>query len=463
MNLQEFIKKLIAEGKTDKEIANAILQHDEFKDLSTGEVLGALSTYKKMVEVQAALDSQKSEEDKYEQKKKFDESVEDGINQKLKSITLDPAGKKYGKDKELKRFNVYSGKFEGVNSHVTEAYGTFNNMIKAMGNKDWNSAKSISKEIHQDNQTKEAFITGVKATPSVSDSNSRGGYYIPTEVDDMLMQLIYSQSALFERVNKQIVNYLSKVFPVMGDITVSYIADQSTGVAEKNPAFYNPTVTMHRVGGYSTFSNLFLEQRADLVNAFLTKYGSSFASFMDLHIAAGNVTGASDMVDGIIFDPNTLLPSAYALTDLTASKLKDLKNSLSASVNLKDCAWIANRKVSDVIGLLENTAGNYTFPGYVEGRGVAPFGIPLITNPQIPSVLAVGEDNRTGGTDDALILADLSKTIVGISGETRIDVSEHAFFTDDIFALRAIKMYGQKVVMGSGNAGVVAIAQELTN
>lgn len=465
--LQDVIEKGVLEGKSDSEIAKLVVSEKAAPDLEVNEIVDAILTVRKMQDVQKALNEQKKlDEEKAEAKKTSNDTkqiVKELVNEELKSITVGPNFSKFGIDKELKRFNPRTGKREVVEMKVSEAYGTFNNLFKAFFDRDFKSAQSISLEIDQDNNRKDLNLLG-KATPTVSDVTTRGGFGVPTEVSDMIMQVIYEISAVYDRLNKDNIIFESKVYPLMYGINVGYIADQSTGVTEKNPTFTNPSISMYRVGGYSTISNRFLAQKgSDLVNAFVQAYGSAFAEFLDLHCCAGNVTGNSDKVDGIIFDPLTYLPSAVALSSLTPSVLKDIKNALSAKCNPKNLVWIANRKVADAIGLLENTGGMYAFPGYTEGRSIAPFGIPLITNPQIPSTLNVSGDNRTSGTSDALVCVDLSKVLVGVSGDTRIDMSEHIFFTDDLMAIRAIKNFGQKVLSGTSTGGIVSVAQELTN
>ena len=464
MNLAELLKKLMLEGKTNAEIAQAILDQKVAPDMDAKEIAAEIATARKSEEIQAELKKQDEEKAATKSKKESDETlqkkIDDSVSEKLKEINIDPT-RKFANSKTLKRFNAKNGKIEEV--ETSETYSEFNNMLKAFWARDNVSAKSISNAIDIDNFLKDPNNAG-KATPSVSDVDSRGGFSIPTEVNDRIMQVLYEVSMLYSRMNKDNIIFESKVYPLMFGINVDYIADQGTTITEKNPTFTNPEVTMHRIGVFSTISNKFLTQKqADLVNVFVQAYGSAFAEFLDLHAAVGNVTGNSDKVDGIVFDPLTDLPSPIALGSLTVGVLKTIKNTLSEKVNLKNVVWVANRKVADEIGLLENTGGNYAFPGYVEGRQVAPFGIPLITDPQIPSTLNIGADNRTSGTDDVLIAVDLSKVVVGVSGETRIDTSDHFLFTDDLMTIRAIKNYGQKVLSGTSTGGVVAVAQELTN
>lgn len=461
--LQALLDEQIKAGKSDAEIAAVVVEEKAAPGLDGTEIVEAIHGYKTLLQAQAALDAAKDKSDQKASESELEKKVDEAVDAKLKSINIDPA-RKYGDIKEAKRFNPNTGKMEVIDAQLSDAYKAFTNQLVAIGRQDFDSAHAISQDIDKENDRKMSFALGYKATPTVSDVTTRGSYAVPTEVDSTIMQLIYAASEVYMRCNKQVVNYNSKVFPVMNTFDVSYVADQSTGLAEKNPVFSNPTVNLYRVGGYSTISNLFLEQKGDLIDAFIRAYAGSFARFIDLHIVSGNVTSNADKVDGIIFDPNTSLPTPIARSALSLAALAGIKNTLSASVDLKQCVWIANRLVSDQIGLMETTGGHLVFPGYVNGQGsAAPFGIPWLVNPQIPSTLDVGGDSRTSGGDDALVLADMSKVIVGISGDTRIDISDHAFFTDDLFAIRCIKKFGQKVASSTSTAGIVAVAQELTN
>lgn len=465
MELKKLIEQLVAEGKSDSDIAGAVLENSEGKSLHADEIVSAIETAKKSEAVLAALKAKaRLEEDakaavaaKASEEKRLSELVDE----KLKGIEINFG--KYKTESELKRFNARTGKVEAF--RPTEEYKAFNQMLVACNEKDFKAAKDISNEIDVANDMREIKVQGLaKATPTVSDVSSRGGYSIPTEVADQVMQLLYERSVTLALCNKDNVMYNSKIYPIMYGMSVGYISDQSTAATEKNPTFSNPSIDMKRIGGYSAISNTIIRQKgADITNSFVAAYASALAEFFDLHIPCGNITGASDLIDGICFDPNTSTPTAIALANLTLSSLSTIKNTLSAKANLAQCAWVANRTVSDKIGLLETTGGVREFPGYIEGRAVSPFGIKLVTNPQIPSTLDITGDNRTGGTDDALILADFSKVILGVSGDMRIDSSDHFLFTSDLMVMRMIQYWGMKVVSSSSTAGVVAIAQKLTN
>jgi len=461
MTIKELIGKMIKEGKTDAQIAVALAEHKEDgKSVSTDTVVSAILAARKAAEIeerlQAKSEAQKAAEDAEAKEAAISAKLDAAVEAKLASINISPS--MFQPQKSLKRFNHRTGEIEEV-SGLSDAYKGMNDMFAALSRKDEASARSISDSIVKDND----HYLGRKDTPTVSDVNARGQFAIPITVEMSIMQLTQAQSLVLPYVNKDNVVYNSKIYPVMYGIDIDYIADQSTAAGEKNPTFTNPTIAMKRLGGFSAISNTIIRQKgADLVSAFVGAYSSALAKKLDQQITVGNVTGDSDLVDGIVFDALTSLPSSIALANLTVADLRSILELLSADSSLASTIFMANRKVVGKIGLFENTAGNYVFPRFVDGGKYAPFGVPMVEIPQIPSTLDVGGDARTGGTDDVLICADMSKVMVGL-GETRIDSSEHFRFTDDTMVMRVIKEFGCKVLSGSSTAGVVAVAQELTN
>ena len=464
------IHQWIEEGKTDEEISALLLSDEELsqdvKSLTEDGVADAILKGRKAANVAASLAKKKADQADADKKaadaKALDAKVSDAVNDKLKSLNIDPTGNVAQAPRSLKWFDPVSKEFKDHAEKPTESYVKMNEMLSAIVDGDKGRAKSISKEIDQNNARMSAIENG-KATPSVSDVDARGGYAIPTEVDSMIHQLIYNQSAMLGLVNQDNVIYESKIYPLMYGMSVVDITDQSTALTEQNATFSNPTVNMERAGAYSVISNTIIKQKgADIVNAFISAYTSEFAKFLDFRLSVGNVTGESHLVDGIVFDANTSTPTAIALSALSLSTLEDMKNTLDASADMSKTAFMANRKVVGKIGQLETTAGQLLFPGYLNGGSISPFGIPLVTNSQIISTLDVGGDAH-GGTDDVLILADFSKVVAGVTRETRIEFSEHYQFINDALTIRGIKGYGQKVISGSSTAGVVAVAQELTN
>ena len=464
--MEELLIKLLGERKTDDEIVTAILSDEATKDMKADEILDAILAAKKTAEVKKGLekDTEAKEEvaAKAKAEKEADEKISKLVNEKFKSIGINPLGQ-FGKEKELKRFDLQTGKVIDV-VPCSDMYGHANDMIRCMMKKDFASAQAISDEISTENaKIRDGRLKklGFKATPSVSDVTTRGGYAIPTEVDDMITQMVYDSSVMLQNANKETIIVNDKVYPLMYGLEVAYIADQSTGPAEKNPTFYNPTVATKQVGGWSAISNRLLNQKgADLMNAFILAYRSAMARFLDHQMAVGCVTGMSDLLDGIAFDPLTVQDTAITLGELAISHLSTMASTINGEC--ERLMWICNRKVKHAIGLLENTGGNNLFPQFIGGGNFSPLGISLIENSKITSDLDIAGDDRDDN-NDILLLVDMNKFMVGFDGETRIDVSSDYLFGVDMTAIRGVRAVGWKVLAGNTQAaGGVARVLELT-
>jgi len=474
--MNELIKKLLLEGKSDVEIATAVLE--AHKDESIEAIKSAIIDAKKLDEVIKGLESdekaKKVLEDAVKAKDAEAIKVKELVAAELKSININPLGLQFAPPKELKLFNPSTGKIEGVNSDVSEGYGSYNAMLSCIMGDDIQNAKAISKEIDQDNfnhnkaindhASKKLDSLGIKTAndPLASDTAARGGYAIPTEVDMMIQQLIYAGSVMMSNMNTDNIIYESKIYPLLYGLAVSDIADQDTAVTESQQTFTNPTIAMQRAGLFFNMSNTFMRQKgADLVRAANAAIAGAFATFLDVRLSIGNVTSTGDLVDGIAFDTNTNAPTAVALASLDIDDISALIRTLSE--NVSNIVMVANRKIVDTVGMFENTGGNQLFPQYINGGSIAPFGVPMIKNPKITSALDIGGDARTGGTDDAILCYDKDYAIAGISGSTRIAFSDQWRFSNDVTTVRAIKEYGSKVLSATGTAGIVASVQELTN
>lgn len=476
--LKDKIRALIAEGKLAEDIIATVIEHDEAKKLSQEELVDMILDAQKAEGIKQALKAdQKKKNDEVITKKKaseFDEQVKTAVDESLKKIGA-PLFGQFSKPKELKIFNPRTGKIEEIKSEVSEAYGALNAMLHCIMNNDLKSATSISNEIDQDNKsylndmnTKQFELLnkyGIKAAndSSRSDNDARGAYAVPTEVDMIISQLLYQKSTMLTAMNTDNIIFNDKIYPLMYGITINDIANQNTAITESQETFTNPTINMERAGAYTNISNTFLRQKgADLVNAFVGAYGAAFATFLDNRLAIGNVTTSAHLVDGITFDANTNLPSVVTYASADALTLSNVKNTISENAS-GEIIFIANRKVTDKFGMIENGAGNLLFPQYINNGTFRPFGIQWITNPKITSVLNIGADAATGGTDDLLLCIAKDYCIAGVSGTTRIDFSEHWRFSDDVTTIRGIKSYGAKVLSSTSTGGIVAVAQELTN
>ena len=453
--LVKFIHELLISGKSQDEIDLAVAECEDFATKTPEEIADAQDTAKK------AIDSKKAREDNATKKADTDEfskKVKEGVDAHFKSINIDPQSLYKTSGSSLKkRESVLDGtKQVEMNSSESEVYQLYQKQMKAIWNGDKGSAKKISDEIDD-------YNTKAAGDPVRTDSDAVGGYAIPTEVDSEIRQLEYAQSVMLQNANTDNIIYNDKIYPLAYGVAVVDITNEATNLTEDLLAMANPTVAMKRFGAFMNVSNEMKRQRGDIIPAVSRLFASARAEFLDYRLAVGNVTNASQLVDGMAFDPNTSAPAAFARAALTVAKLQAIKDALSYKATGK-IVFIGNRQVQGSIGLLKDTAGNYIFPNYVGGGApLAPLGIPFIVNPTITSVLDIGGDDNTGGTDDVLLCADMSKFVVGVSAGSRIEMTDAYDFVGDNTTMKIVGRYGCEVLSATGTAGIVAVAQKLTN
>lgn len=442
MNLEAYIKGLILEGKSSQEIATLV--SDEYPKAGVDEILTAIKTAKQseakasqvgLAVLKDELKDELSEALKAELKASVDESLAK-IQVNLNTYKSVPT---------QNVFDFKKGEYKEVKAEKKEAYQKMGELLTAYTRGDMPSMHSISKEIEQED--------GIKA-PAVSDVSGQGGYAIPTLVREDIFQLQYASTPIMSLMRVEEIAGNAESFPILGGITITAIADQSTDVPEKTPVFTSSTLNVYRFGGFTNVSNTFLLQKSNLVNSFVTAYASASARAMEKNVLCG--IGASELVTGIVFDANTTRPTAYALSTLTITKLSDLLTKLNDEATSR-LAFVSNKKVRQYVGLLEH-GNNPAFPMFIGTGPLAPFGVPFIECPKIPSTLDVGAGTNTGGTDDVLILADFEKIVLGVGTSFRFDISKDYKFNSDQTTMRAIHSYGVKVL-----APGVCLAQELTN
>lgn len=458
--IKEKIAELLKAGKSNEEIVAEIAKMEEAqsKGMKVADILKeikSLEASEKALKEFEALKAQEVEEEKIAASVKK-------VMEKMPAFSP-----KFKDDATYKHFNPETGKIEEKKYESEPQSQLQKLLIAAFVDKDAKSAKAISDEIGQETERMKRGLSRDVKTPLYSDATT-GSYLIPTEVNMQILALTYQKSALFNRLNKAVVGFNSKVYPIMIDGTFAFIADETTQLGDKTQTVSNPTIDMKRYGGLACLSNTLLQYRGnDLTTAFMNSVSSMNAKFIDLMVPCASVTTNSDLFNGIIFDANTAYIAAIALSAIADTTLLDLLNTLDPSCDPASTVFFSNRKVRSKFGVLANSNGSYVFPQYMSGGIIAPAGVEYVLDSQIPSTInhaasaGSGANRRTGGTADIIACADLSKIVVGM-GDLRIEASEHFKFDYDQLAFRMVGQMGSKVLSSSSTAGAVAAIQQLT-
>jgi len=419
--LGELVKKLILEGKSDEEVASEALATDLGVEVSAKSVLAEIKAAKALDEVMHGLAEAKriaaEAQSKIDADADFEKRLDEKFEAKLKTISVNPF-QKYGQ-KITKQWDNAKKDFVSIDdSRFSDSHKIMNDLLLAVATKDNASAHGISKSIDVENER-----YGIKATMR-SDSNAVGGYTIPTEVESTIQQLTYLQSVVLPLAMTDTIIVEGKVYPTIGSVTMTDIATQDTAITETNPTVYNPTIEMKRVGAFSRISNTLLRQKgADLTSAFNTAYASARARYIDTRATIGNITGASQSQDGLVWlGVQESTPVAYAdlKTATGQAALLAMLETINQEVDAEKLVFMLNQKLYNQVGQMENSGGFSLFPSFYTGGEFKPFGVKIARNVRMTNALQVSEDNSTGGTDSAIILCDFSKFMIGMEGGIRI-------------------------------------------
>lgn len=455
MGLKEFIEKLKKEGKSAKEISIAIAQHDDFKDLSQEKIISEVEKCLKILGLSAAYSAQENEDAKKLQEDEVKRVAEEMFTEKMKSVNVDPDKSFTGKI--TKRWDHAAKKMISTDGEeFSEAHKTTTNLIYALGNKDYASATSISREIQDANKKSLRDFYGEKATVR-GDNASVGGNLLPTEIEARINQRRYQLSRMLPIVNTQVQIVDDKIVPIMSNFTIDYVANQDTTLTEVNPTFGQKTVSMERIGAFTVVSNTILRQKGvDLTTPLINNYADASARWYDERLMQGNISGASNLHDGLIF-LGTQMASPVALASLSDAELLAMLETINNESQFDRCYWVGNRKVSNIFRRLETTGGQRLYPEMANDREPILETVKFILNDKITNVLQVGEDNSTGGHDTALTLFDASQFLLGIDQGMVIESNDGPNFTKDAMTFRGVERTGWQLLRSDA-----CIVQELT-
>ena len=448
--IKEMIKKLHAEGKSVSEIALEVAKLEAAKELANDakKLAETIKTEIKALEVAAEIEaSEKSDAAKSALKTE----VASLVKEELKAM---PAVKDV--EKEVKYFDHVNKKVVSSKQSESEGLKAFARLCAYTAKGDHTNAKAVENEIAAEKQ-KEYDRLGIKAV--LRTDATTGSYLIPTEVELAIFERAY-QGVMLSRVNTNAVVYNEKLYPVMADMSFGWIADETTGVSDKTPTIANPSVSMKRFGGLALMSNSLLNMPTGLMTALSSQIGSALQKFADFNLVCASATGSGgDPITGIAFDANTVVVTAKALASYTIEDLATLKNSVNQKFR-SEVIYLANEKVRDSIGLLEDSAGNKLFSQFVNTGVFNPMGKEFVVNDQIPSTITVSTKEPLTGSKD-IIMAVAPKAIYAGFEPLRIATSEHYKFAEDQFAIRCVSRMGVKVISSASTAGAVAAVQQL--
>ena len=273
-----------------------------------------------------------------------------------------------------------------------------------------------------------------KSTKDMGESpGSAGGYLVPTEYGNTLIQVAAMQNEVYSRVQRVPVARESGTYPALdqyftptagsgatafaGGVTAAFTAPGAT-FTETQPAFSTLNWRLNKVGGYTEVENELIEDSPFAIEALLRGlFQVAIAARNERNILRG--TGVGEPLG--ILNAN----AAVGVSDTTTSNFKweDVGKMYARYKGIGGSpVWIIHPSVWPQIMTMNNSSVTAWQANLASGPGNMLNGYPVITSEHMPQL----------GANGSVLLADLSAYVVFEKPGLSIGYSEHVGFTRDV-------------------------------
>lgn len=273
-----------------------------------------------------------------------------------------------------------------------------------------------------------------KSTKDMGESpGSAGGYLVPTEYGNTLIQVAAMQNEVYSRVQRVPVARESGTYPALdqyfapsagsgatafaGGVTAAFTQPGAT-FTETQPAFSTLNWRLNKVGGYTEVENELVEDSPFAIEALLRGlFQVAIAARNERNILRGSGVG----------EPLGILnaSAAVGVSDTTTSNFKwdDVGKMYARYKGIGGSpVWIIHPSVWPQIMTMNNSSVTAWQSNLASGPGNMLNGYPVITSEHMPQLGATG----------SVLLADLSAYVVFEKPGLSIGYSEHVGFTRDV-------------------------------
>lgn len=276
--------------------------------------------------------------------------------------------------------------------------------------------------------------------------DSEGGYLVPTEWRATLIQMLETYGLARTRATVLPMSREELVMPKLTNGVQVYWIGEGKTISETQPSFGELRMIAKKMAALVPMtSELLADTALPIANLLLTLFAQAIAKEEDRVVFTGDVAGAGDPFNGIMFDPdavNMALPSgSTAFTDLDADFLADVIAS-TTPVRASGAQWYMHRTVFNIIRKLQVITynGTDTSPSgeyiYSAPNGSDPgtiWGYPYTLVESMPSVA------QTAADTPFIFFGNMDHYYIADRQQLSIARSEHVGFAQDKIYLRVIQ------------------------
>ncbi len=275
-------------------------------------------------------------------------------------------------------------------------------------------------------------------------AGSTGGYLVPPEYSDNILQLANEMSVVKPRAtvipmtgrewNVPALDYTGSTAgqPAQLGGVVANWTEEAAAKTETQPTFRTIKLIYHELSGYTQASNMLRQDAGPTLEAMLRRlFAEAIAWYEDWAFLRGD--GAGKPLG--VFNAGCLETEAAGATTCV---LSDVANMMSKFLNRPNSAgptngavWLAHPGMLPyLIAMLDGASDTNNIIWIESARDEQPsrlFGIPIIYTDKMPVIPAAAAAANKGG----LLLADFSYYLIGTRGQLAIDFSEHYAFVNN--------------------------------
>lgn len=311
------------------------------------------------------------------------------------------------------------------------------------------------KNLNQTTEVKQ-WVRGIFNKTFLSETNSDGGYTVPTPIVAQVDKLIASNSYFYKMASRFDMDSKSITVPNTTTIPGFTFFNEKGTIISGSAVYDKVTLERHNAGFVLPLSNDLLEDSAvNLVTELGNATGMKWANFVDNAGFYGNVTAGVSGVSGssgVISVTNNV--SVSGSTFFTAAKLKQMQNINAAGANSPDNAYFMDFSTLSAIetsvtgsGLESIVKYDQSYNPYIFGKRV------YITGGDASSTVITGTSTDTAGTI-YVFYGNLKNAYLGLRKDLQYAFSDSAYaygisaFVQNSFWMRAMGSLDVKCPFG---------------
>lgn len=288
-------------------------------------------------------------------------------------------------------------------------------------------------------------------------TDSEGGYLVPTEWRANLIQMLETYGIARQRATVLPMSREELVMPKLTSGVQVYWIGEGKTISETQPSFGELRMIAKKMAALVPMtSELLADTAIPIANLLMTLFAQAIAKEEDRVVFTGDVAGAGDPFNGILYDPDcvnmAMATGATGFSDLTADFLADVIASTSP-VRAAGAQWYMHRTVFNVIRKLQVQYFDGTNPAnsgeyiYSAPNGTDPgtiWGYPYTLVESMPSIAQSAADTPF------LFFGNMDHYYIADRQQLSIARSEHVGFAQDKIYLRVLQREAMAAAVPEG-------------